>query len=136
MRKVYVIYDGRALTESPDDAAVLCTAGSLGEAKRDLSMFPSDSVIYEYDDNDFELINERCLFRGGKVTGKVIRLVNDRGFGFIRPDGGGEDVFFHMSGVRREPGFSFDSMKEGMEVEYDEDNNNPKGRRAVDITRA
>lgn len=35
------------------------------------------------------------------ATGTVVNLKEDRGFGFIRPDGApnrGKDVFFHVSG--------------------------------------
>ena len=36
--------------------------------------------------------------RGG--SGEVVRFDPDRGFGFIRPDGGGDDLFVHVSVVR------------------------------------
>ena len=35
------------------------------------------------------------------ATGKIARIVRDRGFGFIKPDGGTEDVFFHSSSVEQ-----------------------------------
>ena len=31
------------------------------------------------------------------MTGTIKTLVKDRGYGFIRPDGKGPDVFFHLS---------------------------------------
>lgn len=60
--KLFVIYDERALTEGTDEAIVLCTAGTLKEARRDVrTMFPR-GAIYEYDVvNNNELVNERFV---------------------------------------------------------------------------
>ena len=32
-------------------------------------------------------------------TGKI-KFFNEKGFGFIKPDAGEKDIFFHISGVR------------------------------------
>lgn len=69
------------------------------------------------------------------ATGKIKTIKRDKGFGFIRPDDGGKDIFFHMSSVSREPGFDFNSMTEGQEVEYDEGESD-KGPRAENVSRA
>lgn len=50
------------------------------------------------------------------ATGTVARVVTDRGFGFIKPDDGGQDIFFHHSSMS--PG-SFDQLREGQSVEYE-----------------
>jgi cold shock protein len=60
-------------------------------------------------------------------TGTIKRLVRDRGFGFIR-DEGGQEWFFHRSGVQG----SFDSPVEGQRVAFDEETS-PKGPRAGNV---
>ena len=47
--------------------------------------------------------------------GTIKRLVRDRGFGFIRDDGG-QEWFFHRSAVEG----SFDQLNEGQRVSFDE----------------
>ena len=59
--------------------------------------------------------------------GTIKRLVRDRGFGFIR-DEGGQEWFFHRSGVQG----SFDSLAEGQRVAFDEETS-PKGPRAGNV---
>jgi CspA family cold shock protein len=51
------------------------------------------------------------------VTGTIKRLVHDRGFGFITPDDGSEDVFFHRSRLEGR-GTRFEDLREGNEVEF------------------
>ena len=48
------------------------------------------------------------------MTGTIKRIVQDKGFGFIKPDDGTEDIFFHRS--RLEPGAQFEDLREGDEV--------------------
>jgi CspA family cold shock protein len=71
---------------------------------------------------------------GGKaaVQGQIKRLVRDRGFGFIRPEGGTEDVFFHSSATR---GVMFDELSEGQTVEFEEqaDPRDAKRSRAINV---
>ena len=55
-------------------------------------------------------------------TGTIKRLVRDRGFGFIR-DEGGQEWFFHRSSVQG----NFDQFTEGQRVSFDEEPS-PKGR--------
>lgn len=66
------------------------------------------------------------------ATGSIARLVRDRGFGFIKPSGSTEDVFFHSSSVEQP---TFDELTEGQEVEFDTepDPRNPQRSRAVRV---
>lgn len=61
--------------------------------------------------------------------GIIVRMVRDRGFGFIREDSGG-DIFFHASGVTGV--VPFDSLDEGQDVYYERTNDSRgRGERAV-----
>ena len=57
-------------------------------------------------------------------VGKIKKLVQDKGFGFIQTDSG-EDVFFHHSGVIDG---SFDNLREGQSVEYDVEQSGKGGK--------
>ena len=50
------------------------------------------------------------------ATGSVKWFNSTKGYGFIHPDGGGKDVFVHISAVER-AGFS--SLAEGAKVSYE-----------------
>jgi len=62
------------------------------------------------------------------ASGTIKRLVRDRGFGFIRDDGG-QEWFFHRSSVKAG---SFDQLNEGQRVSFDEEPSQ-KGPRAGNI---
>lgn len=59
-----------------------------------------------------------------RQTGTVKFFNRDKGFGFIAPDGGGKDVFVHVSTVQR-AGVPY--LEEGMALSY-EVNDDPRGR--------
>src|SRR5262245_44857572 len=64
----------------------------------------------------------------GMPTGTIARLLIDKGFGFIRDEGGIEH-FFHRSSVR---GAVFELLREGQRVEFTPEESQ-KGPRAGDV---
>ncbi len=64
-------------------------------------------------------------------TGTIVRLVRDRGFGFIRTEDGSE-VFFHATGVTGST--PYDNLSEGQTVTFDvEQDTRGRGQRAVNV---
>lgn len=63
-------------------------------------------------------------------TGIVKWFNNTKGFGFITPDDGTEELFVHYSEVNV-PGFK--SLQEQQRVRYDV-NSTPRGKQAVGVT--
>jgi cold shock protein len=63
--------------------------------------------------------------RGVMPTGKIKRLMKDRGFGFIRT-ADGQEIFFHQSSLADQ---TFEALSEGQEVEFEVEQS-PKGPRA------
>ena len=66
------------------------------------------------------------------AQGTIKKLVSDRGFGFILPDGvtgTGKDLFFHRVDVE---GTGYDALREGEQVTYelgtDERRGTPKAK--------
>ena len=62
-------------------------------------------------------------------TGTVKWFNDAKGFGFITPDGGGEDLFAHFSAIE---GNGFQSLKENQKVSF-EITTGPKGKQATAI---
>ncbi|MEN9557792.1 MAG: hypothetical protein RL141_161 [Candidatus Parcubacteria bacterium] len=59
----------------------------------------------------------------------VIKKVTEKGFGFITPEGGEKDVFFHMNSL---VDVDFNSLREGDAVTFDVEES-PKGPNAVNV---
>lgn len=60
----------------------------------------------------------------------VVKWFNDsKGFGFIAPDDGTEDIFAHFSAIQSN---GFKSLKEGQRVSF-EITEGPKGKQASNI---
>ena len=65
-------------------------------------------------------------------TGTVKKFFPERGFGFITPDGGGDDVFVHVSALE---GTGSQELSEGRHVEFDVEQS-PKGPQAKSVRSA
>ena len=66
----------------------------------------------------------------GMATGTVKWFNDAKGYGFITPDDGGEDLFAHFSAIQMN---GFKTLKEGQKVQF-EVVQGPKGKQASNIT--
>jgi CspA family cold shock protein len=65
--------------------------------------------------------------------GTVKWFSSEKGYGFIKPQDGGQDVFVHRNNV---DGLDWeDSLRDGESVEYDTEQT-PKGLSAINVRRA
>jgi cold shock protein len=63
----------------------------------------------------------------------IVKWFNDsKGFGFITPDGGGDDLFAHFSAIQSQ---GFKTLQEGQRVSFDV-TKGPKGDQASNIRAA
>ena len=63
------------------------------------------------------------------ATGIVKWFNETKGFGFISPDGGGDDLFAHFSAIQSQ---GFKTLAEGQRVSFDV-TTGPKGLQATNI---
>ena len=63
------------------------------------------------------------------LTGTVKWFNNAKGYGFILPDGGGDDLFAHYSSIQMD---GYKTLKAGQDVEFDI-LEGPKGLHAINI---
>jgi cold shock protein len=67
----------------------------------------------------------------GEMTGTVKFFNQDKGFGFITPDGGAKDVFVHISAVQ---GSGLNGLSDGQKVSFDtEPDKRGKGPKAINL---
>lgn len=66
------------------------------------------------------------------ATGTVKWFNESKGFGFIAPDDGGDDVFVHFSAIQ---GSGFRTLAEGQKVTFDVQQG-PKGPQAANVQAA
>jgi CspA family cold shock protein len=65
------------------------------------------------------------------ATGSIKWFSPEKGYGFIRPDGGGKDVFVHHSQIKMD---GFRTLEEGNKVQFDVEKG-PKGLQALNVTK-
>jgi CspA family cold shock protein len=83
----------------------------------------------------FESERTDATYRGkdGRMATGTVKWFNDaKGYGFITPDDGGEDLFAHFSAIQMN---GFKTLKEGQKVQF-EVVQGPKGKQASNITAA
>lgn len=72
------------------------------------------------------------LWKVSMPTGTVKWFNDAKGYGFITPDDGSEDLFAHFSAIQMD---GFKSLKEGQKVKF-EVTQGPKGKQASNIQSA
>jgi CspA family cold shock protein len=78
-------------------------------------------------------VAQMCLFKEIEMETGTVKWFNDaKGFGFITPDAGGDDLFAHFSAIQAG---GFKSLQENQRVSF-EVTTGPKGKQASNIQAA
>ena len=65
------------------------------------------------------------------MTNGTVKFFNTtKGFGFIQPDGGSQDVFVHITALER---VGISSLNEGQKVKFDTEKDARSGKIAVEV---
>jgi len=86
----------------------------------------TETRLFSFAARVIKSILERRVFM---ATGTVKWFNDSKGFGFITPDDGGEDLFAHFSAIQMN---GFKTLKEGQKVQF-EVTQGPKGKQASTI---
>lgn len=91
----------------------------------------NQKIVFDFVDylETYQFVDRR-LKKGDVMTRAVgsVKWFNDKkGFGFIMPDEGGDEIFVHFSNLN-----GIKTLQEGQRVEFDVESSN-KGLRAVDV---
>jgi CspA family cold shock protein len=77
------------------------------------------------------LIHDSFIYEVSKMATGTVKWFNDsKGFGFITPADGGDDLFVHHSAIQAG---GFKSLAEGQQVTFDAERG-PKGPSAANVT--
>jgi CspA family cold shock protein len=98
--------------------------------KRASGLFSSD--IAEIESTRAEVVrdDERvCSWRKVMTTGIVKWFNGQKGFGFIQPDNGGNDVFVHISAVERA---GLTGLGEGQKVSFEAKTDQMRGKTSAE----
>jgi cold shock protein len=66
------------------------------------------------------------------MKGSIKKIMDQKGFGFIAPEDGGKDIFFHANSL---VGAQFEELREGDAVSFETENSD-KGLNAVNVQKA
>ncbi len=108
-----VLFVGRTLSSEARELARSVLKDAMDV---DVDAAPKKRVADSFEEPDRVLTEELSAGPGkGEITGTVRWFSNNKGFGFIEPDDGGEDVFVHHSNIA---GDGYKSLDDGQRVKF------------------